>query len=112
MGRRIMLMAAATFAALATAIPHGQTPARPGGSVFLTPFDLHAGARTIPAEEGLLFVPENRAKSGSRNIAVHFIRVRGSQPGRLRSSSFRAVRAASSRARTSSSRATFASSIS
>jgi pimeloyl-ACP methyl ester carboxylesterase len=82
MGRRMTLSTAATIAALATATPHGQPPARPAGSIYLTPFALHAGTRTIPAEEGLLFVPENRAKQGSRNIAVNFIRVRGSKPGR------------------------------
>ena len=67
---------------LAAATVHGQAPAPSRGTMLapLTPFTLHAGGtRTIPAEEGLLFVPENRAKSGSRQIAVHFIRVRGSQ---------------------------------
>ena len=73
---------AAAAAMVATTLLHAQTPATPRPSVMLTPFNLHAGARTIPAEEGLLFVPENRAKSGSRQIAVHFIRVRGSQAGR------------------------------
>jgi pimeloyl-ACP methyl ester carboxylesterase len=82
MGRRMTLTTAAMIAALATAIPHGQTSALPAGSIYLTPFALHAGAHTIPAEEGLLFVPENRAKPGSRSIAVHFIRVRGNRPGR------------------------------
>ena len=59
-----------------------QPPARPARSVYLTPFALRAGTRTLDAEEGLLFVPENRAKADSRRIAVHFLRVRGSQPGR------------------------------
>lgn len=46
-------------------------------SVHTTPFTVRVGAETIPAEEGLLFVPENRAKPGSRTIAVHFLRVPG-----------------------------------
>ena len=64
------------MAAAAVAAPVGP------GSVYLTPFALRAGTRTLDAEEGLLFVPENRGKAGTRTIAVHFLRVRGSQPGR------------------------------
>jgi formylglycine-generating enzyme required for sulfatase activity/pimeloyl-ACP methyl ester carboxylesterase len=54
--------------------------APPAGSVLTTPFALHAGARTLDAEEGLLFVPESRAHPGSRRIGVHFLRVRGTRP--------------------------------
>ncbi|MBE3072719.1 MAG: alpha/beta hydrolase [Acidobacteria bacterium] len=51
--------------------------APPAGSVHLTSFTLRAGTRQLQAEEGLLFVPENRAKAGSRIISIHFIRVPG-----------------------------------
>lgn len=57
-----------------------QTPP-PIGSVFTVPFTFHAGKELLTAEEGLLFVPENRAKPGSRTIGLHFLRI----PGRDRS---------------------------
>ena len=47
------------------------------GSVHLVPFTFQFGQQTLAAEEGLLFVPENRAKADSRTISVHFIRIRG-----------------------------------
>src|SRR5450756_1454972 len=50
-----------------------QTPP-PIGSVFTVPFTFHAGKELLTAEEGLLFVPENRAKPGSRTIGLHFLR--------------------------------------
>ncbi len=58
-------------------------PSPPAGSVHVVGFSLRAGKESIQAEEGLLFVPENRAKPGSRIISVHFIRV----PGRDRKAS-------------------------
>lgn len=58
--------------------PQGQSS--PVGPVHLTPFTFRLGTATVPAEEGLLFVPENRDKSDSRSIAVHFIRIRGERP--------------------------------
>ncbi len=47
----------------------------PPGRVLLSPFTFGA----LAAEEGLLFVPENRAKPESRTIAVHFIRIPGTR---------------------------------
>ena len=89
MRHRFPTTAAVSAILLAAAALHGQraVPSAPGyatavavGSVFLTPFALHAGGRTIAAEEGLLVVPENRASRSGRTITVHFLRVRGSQP--------------------------------
>ncbi|HEX5475313.1 MAG TPA: alpha/beta fold hydrolase [Vicinamibacterales bacterium] len=48
-------------------------------SVFLSPFTIQGPGVSIPAEEGLLFVPENRAKANSRTIAIEFIRIRGTR---------------------------------
>ena len=70
----------ATFVAalLAPASMGAQLPAAPRpGSTFITPFTFTFGPRTLNAEEGLVFVPENRAKKNSRTIAVHFLRVPG-----------------------------------
>jgi pimeloyl-ACP methyl ester carboxylesterase len=53
----------------------------PTGSVFTVPFTFHAGTELVTAEEGLLFVPENRSRADSRVIGVHFVRI----PGRDRS---------------------------
>ena len=72
--RRIALVLAVS--ALATAM-HGSAPA--AGRVYLVPFTLHVGGEVATAEEGLLFVPENRAKPSSRTIAVHFLRIRGTR---------------------------------
>jgi pimeloyl-ACP methyl ester carboxylesterase len=47
------------------------------GTVCLVPFTFSFGTQTLPAEEGLVLVPENRAKARSRTIAVHFLRVVG-----------------------------------
>ncbi len=67
-----------------TAACDGTTPAGSGepavGSVVLSPFTLNAGGQSLAAEEGMLFVPENRAKPDSRTIFVHFIRIPGTRP--------------------------------
>ena len=46
-------------------------------TVHLEPFTFVHDGKVITAEEGLLFVPENRGKADSRTIAVSFIRIRG-----------------------------------
>ena len=61
----------------------------------------------MAAEEGVLDVPENRAKPGSRTIGVHFIRIRGTRPTAAPIFFFRAGPVRTSRARTSRARATF-----
>ena len=57
----------------------GTSRAQPpsAGTVFLVPFTFAFGTQTLSAEEGLVFVPENRTKTGSRTIAVHLLRVMG-----------------------------------
>jgi pimeloyl-ACP methyl ester carboxylesterase len=48
----------------------------PTGSVHLVPTEFVDGdGRRRDAEEGWLFVPENRQRPGSRTIAIHFLRV-------------------------------------
>jgi pimeloyl-ACP methyl ester carboxylesterase len=49
----------------------------PAGTVHLVPFTFRFGGEIKAAEEGLLFVPENRDKPGSRVISVHFMRIPG-----------------------------------
>ncbi len=51
------------------------------GSVHLTPITIQAGKETISAEEGLLFVPENRGAARSRVISVEFLRFKGTRRG-------------------------------
>ncbi len=76
-----LLCAAAVLAFVASCA--GTTPGRGGepaaGSVVLSPFTLNTNGQSLAAEEGLLFVPENRAKPKSRIIGVHFIRIRGTR---------------------------------
>jgi pimeloyl-ACP methyl ester carboxylesterase len=75
-------LCAVTVFALATACTES-TPARGGapaaGSIVLSPFTLNVNGQSLAAEEGLLFVPENRAKPQSRMIGVHFIRIPGAR---------------------------------
>ncbi|MEO6239592.1 MAG: alpha/beta fold hydrolase [Vicinamibacterales bacterium] len=68
---------AVLLAALGAAAALGSEPA--AGTVALSPFTIQAGATAMPAEEGMLFVPENRSNPRSRIIGVHFIRVRGTR---------------------------------
>lgn len=51
------------------------------GSVYTIPVAIAGPGPALMAEEGLLFVPENRTKPGSRIISVHFLRLRGTNPG-------------------------------
>jgi pimeloyl-ACP methyl ester carboxylesterase len=55
------------------------TPVAGPPTVHLVPFSFSHNGKTVAAEEGLLFVPENRAKPASRTIGVHFIRIRGAR---------------------------------
>ena len=69
-----MLVLACVSAAAASLLAQTSPPA---GSVHMVALSLRAGTQSVQAEEGLLFVPENRAKVGSRIISIHFIRVPG-----------------------------------
>ncbi len=73
---RLMPLAFVCALILAACAP-APAPALAPGSVHLVPFALGVNGETVTAEEGLLFVPENRAKAGSRLISVHFLRVPG-----------------------------------
>jgi pimeloyl-ACP methyl ester carboxylesterase len=78
--RAAQLLCTATALALAGSIPAPTQGGQPtAGSVVLSPFTLNAPGQSLTAEEGLLFVPENRARSESRIIGVHFIRIRGTR---------------------------------
>ena len=70
-----------TLALLWMPLSVGGQQAPAAGSVYTIPIAI-AGAseEVLTAEEGLLFVPENRAKPASRIISVHFIRLRGTNP--------------------------------
>lgn len=78
---RLALTVALAVGLLAAARPVAAQAPPPFGSVFAVPFTFHAGNELLTAEEGLLFVPENRAKPGGRTIGLHFLRI----PGRDRS---------------------------
>ncbi len=54
------------------------------GTYFTTPLFINQEGVTAPAEQGLFFVPENRAKPDSRVIPIHFVRFRAieGEPGR------------------------------
>lgn len=45
------------------------------GTVALSSFTFDAGGRTLAAQDGMLFVLENRSKPHSRTIGVYFIRI-------------------------------------
>jgi len=82
--RAAQMLCAATAFALAASCGRSTDerraePAPATRFVALSPFTVSAGERVLAAEEGLLFVPENRAKPGSRTIGVHFIRIPGSR---------------------------------
>ena len=81
-GRTAGLLCVAAALAFVAACA-GTTPARGGepaaGSVVLSPFTLNVNGQSLAAEEGLLFVPENRTKPQSRIIGIHFIRIRGAR---------------------------------
>ena len=59
----------------------GQRQAPAPGSVYTIPVAIAGPNPALAVEEGLLFVPENRTKPGSRIISVHFLRLRGTGPG-------------------------------
>lgn len=58
----------------------GQQAPAPG-SVYTIPIAIAGAGEVLTAEEGFLFVPENRTRRGSRIITVHFLRMRGTAPG-------------------------------
>jgi pimeloyl-ACP methyl ester carboxylesterase len=74
-GSRASRLCVAWLIAAVPGVARGEAPK--AGSVYLSPVTVHSGDEAIAAEEGLLFVPENRAGTDSRNISVHFIRVPG-----------------------------------
>lgn len=71
-----------TLALLWMPLSVGGQQAPAAGSVYTIPIAISGAAgESLTAEEGLVFVPKNRAKPGSRIISVHFIRMRGTAPG-------------------------------
>jgi len=79
MTRRLCAVVIACWLATAAFGAAAKDPAL--GTVYLSPFTIKAGNTTLNAEEGLVFVPENRAVPNSRTITVHFIRLRGTRAG-------------------------------
>jgi pimeloyl-ACP methyl ester carboxylesterase len=75
---RAVLTALVAAAMMTTASGPSGPPLK---SVFTSPFMIAAGGQAIPAEDGLLFIPENRTKPDSRTIAIEFIRIRGTRTG-------------------------------
>ncbi len=51
------------------------------GAVYTIPVAITGPDPALVADEGLLFVPENRTKPGSRITSVHFLRLRCTSPG-------------------------------
>ncbi|MBE3123569.1 MAG: alpha/beta fold hydrolase, partial [Planctomycetes bacterium] len=65
-------------------VASAEAPQAPApGTVHTMPFVI-AGSTgaALTGEEGLLFVPENRAKPSSRIISVHYLRIPGTNPVR------------------------------
>jgi pimeloyl-ACP methyl ester carboxylesterase len=60
------------FLSLAAATGDANAP-----TIHLVPFTFTHDRQLIAAEEGLILLPENRTRPGTRAITVHFIRIRG-----------------------------------
>ena len=67
------------FSCTLTSASGQQAP--PPRSVYTIPISIAGPGERLSVEEGLLFVPENRTKPGSRIITVHFLRLRGTGAG-------------------------------
>lgn len=76
-GRQILVLPLILACLLGASMGASGQTSPPPGSTHVVSFTLRAGHEAVPAEEGLLFVPENRARPGSRIISVYYIRIPG-----------------------------------